>query len=86
MSCPGTTESPARGGATNDRLPGSLYGRAQAPFYIRRDGNLIAFTITLAKPTPEEIKFFNDNFGTPTPARISVLSRGTRRRSSWTTA
>ena len=34
----------------------------------------------LAKPTPEEVKFFQDNFGTPSLARISVLRRGTTRK------
>ena len=34
----------------------------------------------LAKPTAEEINFFNDNFGTPSTARISVLRRGTTRK------
>ena len=38
------------------------------------------FTVQLAKPTPEEIKFFQDNFGTPSTARISVLRKGTTRK------
>ena len=59
---------------------GRASGGPKNPYYIRRDGHLIAFTVRLAKPTAEEIKFFQDNFGTPSTARISVLRRGTTRK------
>ena len=59
---------------------GRASGGPKNPYYIRRDGFLVAFTVQLAKPTAEEITFFNDNFGTPSTARISVLRRGTTRK------
>ena len=59
---------------------GRSSGGPKNPFYIRRDGFLVAFTVQLAKPTAEEINFFKDNFGTPSTARISVLRRGTTRK------
>ena len=59
---------------------GRSSGGPKNPYYIRRDGHLIAFTVRLAKPTPEEVKFFQDNFGTPSTARISVLRRGTTKK------
>jgi hypothetical protein len=59
---------------------GRASGGPKNPYYIRRDGHLVAFTVQIAKPTAEEIDFFNDNFGTPSLARISVLRRGTTRK------
>ena len=55
---------------------GRASGGRKNPYYIRRDGHLVAFTLQLAKPTAEEVDFFNDNFGSPSTARISVLRRG----------
>jgi hypothetical protein len=59
---------------------GRASGGPKNPFYIRRDGHLVAFTLQLAKPTDEEVNFFETNFGTPSMARISVLRRGTTRK------
>ena len=59
---------------------GRASGGRKNPYYIRRDGLLVAFTLQLAKPTAEEINFFNDNFGTPSTARISVMRRGDTRK------
>ena len=59
---------------------GRAAGGPKNPFYIRRDGHLIAFTVQLAKPTDEEVNFFTSHFGTPSMARISVLRRGTTRK------
>jgi hypothetical protein len=61
-------------------LQGRASGGPKNPYYIRRDGHLIAFTVQLAKPTEEEINFFESNFGTPSQARISVLRRGDKRK------
>jgi hypothetical protein len=59
-------------------------GRSQAgpknPYYIRRDGTLVAFTVTLARPSTEQIAFFNENFGSPAQLRLSVLRRGDTRK------
>ena len=59
---------------------GRSAGGPKNPFYIRRDGHLIAFTVQLAKPTDDEVNFFTSRFGSPSMARISVLRRGTTRK------
>lgn len=59
---------------------GRAAGGSKNPFYIRRDGFLTAFTINLGQPTAEQITYFNDNFGSPSQVRISVLRRGRTRR------
>ena len=80
LNCPGTTESPCVAAVRMTGYQGRSSGGPKNPYYIRRDGLLMAFTVQLAKPTAEEVKFFNDNFGTPSSARISVLRRGTTRK------
>jgi hypothetical protein len=59
---------------------GRSTGGPKNPYYIRRDGHLIAFTLQLSKPTEDEISFFNSNFDSPSMARISVLRRGDTRK------
>jgi hypothetical protein len=80
LNCPGTTEAPCVAAVRMTGYQGRSSGGPKNPYYIRRDGHLIAFTLQLAKPTAEEITFFNDNFGTPSTARISVLRRGKQRK------
>ena len=80
LNCPGTTESPCVAAVRMTGYQGRASGGPKNPYYIRRDGHLVAFTLQLAKPTAEEVKFFNDNFGTPSTARISVLRRGDTRK------
>src|SRR3954462_7685189 len=76
LNCPGTTESPCVAAVRMTGYQGRASGGPKNPYYIRRDGFLTMFTVQLAKPTAEEIKFFQDNFGTPSTARISVLRKG----------
>jgi len=59
---------------------GRSAGGPKNPYYIRRDGTLVAFTLTLAAPTAEQTQFFNDNFGSPAQVRLSVLRRGATRK------
>jgi hypothetical protein len=80
LNCPGTTEAPCVAAVRMTGYQGRSTGGPKNPFYIRRDGVLVAFTVQLAKPTAEEITFFNGNFGTPSTARIAVLRRGTTRK------
>ena len=80
LNCPGTTENPCVAAVRMTGYQGRATGGPKNPYYIRRDGFLVAFTVQLAKPTAEEIKYFQDNFGTPSTARISVLRRGTNRK------
>jgi hypothetical protein len=80
LNCPGTTDNPCVAAVRMTGLQGRASGGPKNPYYIRRDGHLIAFTVQLAKPTEEEINFFESNFGTPSQARISVLRRGDKRK------
>jgi len=80
LNCPGSTEVQCVAAVRMTGYQGRASGGPKNPFYIRRDGHLVAFTLQLAKPTAEEITFFNDNFGTPSTARISVLRRGDTRK------
>jgi hypothetical protein len=79
LNCPGTTESPCVAAVRMTGYQGRASGGPKNPYYIRRDGFLTMFTVQLAKPTAEEVNFFNTNFGTPSVARISVLRRGDTR-------
>src|SRR5215210_8340369 len=80
LNCPGTTENPCVAAVRITGYQGRASGGRKNPYYIRRDGHLVAFTLQLAKPTAEEVDFFNDNFGSPSTARISVLRRGDTRK------
>src|SRR5829696_6095309 len=80
LNCPGTTENPCVAAVRMTGYQGRASGGRKNPYYIRRDGHLVAFTVQLAKPTAEEVTFFNNNFGAPSTARISVLRRGTTRK------
>ena len=80
LNCPGTTENPCVAAVRMTGYQGRASGGRKNPYYIRRDGHLVAFTVQLAKPTAEEVTFFNNNFGTPSTARISVVRRGDTRK------
>lgn len=54
--------------------------RMRNPFVVRRDGKIVAFTVTLAKLEQNQIAFFNDLYGAPAQVRLSVLRRGKRRK------
>ena len=47
-------------------------------FTVPEDGKIVAWSITLGKPTPEQIAFFNRNLGGPASARLTVLRAGTK--------
>ena len=48
-------------------------GSAHNPMNIPRDGSIVAWTVTLAKPTAAQIKYFNSSEGGPAEAGIAVL-------------
>lgn len=50
-------------------------GQTNQPFLVPRKGTIKAWTLTLAQPTNSQRAFFNDFFGTPPEARISILRR-----------
>jgi hypothetical protein len=76
-SCPA---DPCEAAVRVTALQGSMAGGRKNPYYIRRNGYIVAFTVRLAEPNAEQITFFNDNFGSPSQARLSVLRRGDTRR------
>lgn len=53
-------------------------GTTRAIFAAPADGKIVAWTITLGKPGPKQIKFFDDNYGGPARAGISVLKPGSK--------
>jgi hypothetical protein len=78
-SCPGTgTADPctvvARTSGYNSRV-----GRAREPFVVPSDGTLVAWSITLARPSGEQIAYFNRTFAGTPRARIQVVRKGRRR-------
>jgi hypothetical protein len=76
-SCPA---DPCEAAVRVTALQGRAAGGPKNPYYIRRDGYIVAFTLQLAQPTAEQVDFFNDNFGSPAQVRLSVLRRGDTRR------
>jgi hypothetical protein len=76
-SCPA---DPCEAAVRVTALQGRAAGGPKNPYYIRRNGYIVAFTLKLAQPTGEQIDFFNDNFGSPAQVRLSVLRRGDTRR------
>jgi hypothetical protein len=76
-SCPA---DPCEAAVRVTALQGSIAGARKNPYYIRRDGYIVAFTVRLAQPTAEQVDFFTDNFGSPAQVRLSVLRRGDTRK------
>jgi hypothetical protein len=76
-SCPA---DPCEAAVRVTALQGRSAGGPKHPYYIRRDGYIVAFTVKLAQPTAEQVDFFTDNFGSPAQVRLSVLRRGDTRR------
>jgi hypothetical protein len=76
-SCP---DDPCEAAVRVTALQGRAAGGPKNPYYIRRDGYIVAFTLNLSQPTAEQIDFFNDNFGSPAQVRLSVLRRGDTRK------
>jgi hypothetical protein len=76
-SCPG---DPCQAAARVTAIQGRVSAGPKNPYYIRRDGWLVAFTVTLSRPTAEQIEYFNENFGSPAAVQLSVLQRGATRQ------
>ena len=53
----------------------SMAGLSKRPFVVPFRGKLVSWSITLARPTAAEIRGFNDFYGKPAQARVSVLRR-----------
>lgn len=80
---PGTASCPTEPCVSVVRVSGyqgrSAGGRKN-PYYIRRNGYIVAFTITLAQPNPEQVAFFDGEFGSPSQVKLSVLRKGDTRK------
>jgi hypothetical protein len=74
--CP---EAPCAAAVRMTGVQGRAAGGPKNPYYIRRDGHIVAFTVKLGDPTAEQVDFFDD-YGSPSQARLSVLRRGDTRR------
>jgi hypothetical protein len=48
-------------------------GTVRGLFVVPQDGKIVAWTITLGKPGPRQVEFFDDNLGGPSSARITIL-------------
>ena len=55
-------------------------GTKRGTHVIPADGRIVAWTITLGKPTKKQIKFFNDNLGGASTAQITILRPGRKLR------
>jgi hypothetical protein len=79
-SCPGDANDRCEAVVRVTGLQGRAAGGRTNPYYIRRDGYIVAFTVTLSQPNSEQLGFFNDRFGSPAQVRLSVLRRGDTRK------
>lgn len=59
-------------------------GDVRNPYFIRRAGRIVAFTVRLSKLEQNQIEFFNGNFFGPPSVRISILRRGKTRKTRLT--
>jgi hypothetical protein len=76
-SCPA---DPCEAAVRVTGLQGRAAGGPKNPYYIRRSGYIVAFTVTLAAPSAEQVDFFNDNFGSPSELGLSVLRKSDKRK------
>lgn len=76
-SCPA---DPCEAAVRVTGLQGRSAGGPKNPYYIRRNGYIVAFTVTLAAPTAEQIAFFNDRFDSPAQVGLSALRKGKTRK------
>jgi hypothetical protein len=60
-------------------------GTIRNPYYVRRDGFIVAWTITLGQPSADQISYFQDSAAGslglgPPSARLSILRKGTKKK------
>ncbi len=58
-------------------------GKMKSPFLVPYDGTIVAWSIKLSAPSAEQAKFFNEFYGGPPSARISVLKPVKQSKTSW---
>jgi hypothetical protein len=85
----GSTTSPAKSKCPNN--PCEVVGRvtgyqgrsdtARNPFRVPRAGNIVAFTVNLAKLQQNQIDYFSNLYGGQPQVRLSILRKGKRKKS-----
>lgn len=53
----------------------SQIGTHRNPMVVKQRGRIVAFTIRLGKPNTQQTTFFNNLFGTPPQARLTILKK-----------
>jgi hypothetical protein len=51
-------------------------GTERGLFVVPQNGKIVAWSITLGKPGPKQVDFFNENLGGESAARITILKPG----------
>jgi hypothetical protein len=59
--------------------PGNNGGKSN-PMRVGRSGHIVAFTVQLGKPDANQLKFFEDLYGSPPSVRLSILRKGKTRK------
>lgn len=54
-------------------------GRTTTPYYVRRSGKIVAFTVKLGKLAQIQIDAFDARIGAPASVRLTVVRRGKKR-------
>ena len=76
--CPSSDECAAPGRVTGYQ---GRSGTTKNPFYVRRAGFIVAFTVTLNDPAENQSSFFADIYGSSTPSvHLAILRRGDTRK------
>ena len=60
---------------------GRSAGGPKNPYFIRRDGYIVAFTVALGAPNATQANHFNTTYGSPAQVQLSVLRKGTTQKS-----
>jgi hypothetical protein len=55
---------------------GAKVGNKKSVYVAKRDGRLVAWSITLGTPTAKQIEFFDQNYGAGAQAQITVMRPG----------
>jgi hypothetical protein len=59
-------------------------GKGSNPMVVPRRGKIVAFTVSLGMPNAEQLKFFEDLYGSPPSVRLSILRKGKKRKTRLT--
>jgi hypothetical protein len=54
-------------------------GKTTTPYYVRRSGKIIAFTVKLGKLAQVQIDAFDSRIGSPAAVRLTVVRRGKKK-------